>query len=97
MRTYGFLILVLAILSLNVFAEEDSKQQVFPKKVEVDKNHDGTADHFEFFENGKIIKMEEDSDYDGKMDEWVHYLDGRPSKSERDTNADGKPDTWVSY
>ncbi len=105
MKKYLWIFVLALLLSTPVSAQETSgtnqetqaSSKVYPKKVEVDKNHDGKVDHVEYFENGKIVRSEDDTDYDGTMDEQTTYENGKPVKSERDTDHDGKPDTWITY
>lgn len=101
MKTWLAVAAVLFLLSTPGLAQQDGQEsvgsKVFPKKAEVDKNHDGKIDHVEYFENGKVVRTEDDTNFDGTMDEQTHYEVGRPVKSERDTDHDGKPDTWITF
>ncbi len=101
MKKIIWVLIMLLLPSLSLRAEEETGtkegKRVYPKKIEVDKNHDGKIDHTEYYENGKISRVEEDTDYDGQVDEWIYYENGKMVKAERDTNKDGKADTWINY
>ncbi|OGW74867.1 MAG: hypothetical protein A2Z72_02390 [Omnitrophica bacterium RBG_13_46_9] len=80
-------------------AQDSAKEEkVFPQKVEVDSNYDGSIDRIEHYdENGQLVRIEADTTGDGAINEWITYTDGKPTESKRDSNGDGKPDVWMKY
>ena len=69
-----------------------------PKVVEIDRNHDGVPDRFEYYNpDGSVDRIETDTNFDGKIDEWVYYKNGVVVRAEKDTTGSGKPDTWMKY
>lgn len=91
-------LLVLAFCVFTMLLHAEEQQTLAPKKIEVDRNYDGTPDRFEYYDkDGKIVQVETDTDFNGKTDEWVYYKNGVVEKAEKDTNGDGKPDTWLAY
>lgn len=93
-----FLFCIFALSALAQEANQANQTPVVPKKVEVDRNYDGTPDRFEYYNpDGTISRIETDIDFNGKTDEWVYYKNGVVEKAEKDTNGDGKADTWMRY
>jgi antitoxin component YwqK of YwqJK toxin-antitoxin module len=73
-------------------------QQLKPKEIKMDRNHDGKVDHIEIYDaKGIISKIENDTKGDGKIDEWVYYENEIPVKAERDLTGSGKPNMTLFY
>ncbi len=98
-------ILCLAVMSLLIiqpaFAQEETAptgQQLIPRQIKLDNNHDGKVDRIEVYDKkGTILRVEADTTGDGNMNEWVFFKDGIRSRAERDVNGDKKADTFITY
>ncbi len=77
--------------------EEARAERVVPKEVAVDTNKDGKPDRWEYFENGRRVRIESDTNADGTVDDRVMVDDDKLLKAERDSDHDGKVDQWVTY
>jgi hypothetical protein len=73
-------------------------QQIKPREVRVDRNHDGKVDHVEIYDaKGAIVRVENDTKGDGKINEWIYYENGIPVKAEKDLTGSGKPNMTLFY
>jgi len=65
--------------------------------VERATRRDGHINRWEFFENGKLVRVKEDTDGNGKVDKWEQYTDGTLTEMALDTAGRGTPDRKLIY
>jgi hypothetical protein len=75
--------------------------------VEIDRNHDGRPDRFEFYETAnarqgagartQLTRAEEANGSSDKVTRWEYYEGGQIRRVEEDTDNDGRVDKWELY
>lgn len=65
-----------------------------PLREQSDRNFDGIADAWDYFEDARVVRVEEDTDADGRVDSKTYYVNGQASRVERDTLQRSTPSEW---
>ncbi len=101
-RTQSSPILLVGLFLLGLSAgyflsPELTDRSTYTGVVKHERYADGKAAVFEYYVNGKLVRIEEDRNHDGKPDAWFEYVAGKLVSSKYDNNFDGKPDDWLTY
>lgn len=65
-----------------------------PLREQSDRDFDGIADSWDYFEDARVVRVEEDTNHDGRVDSKTFYVNGRASRIERDTLNRSTPQEW---
>ena len=84
-------VLLAGIISFAVMNKQTPKDGTY----EYDINGDGTADDWQTYKNGSIVKTATDRNSDGKADVWWEYKNGLVALEKADNDFNGTPD--VTY
>jgi hypothetical protein len=73
-----------------------------PLREQSDRDFDGIADQWDYFEDARVVRVEEDSNHDGIVDSKTYYVNGRASRVERDTlsrstQTEWRPNRWEYF
>jgi hypothetical protein len=65
-----------------------------PLREQSDRDFDGIADSWDYFEDARVVRVDEDTNHDGVVDSKTFYVNGRASRVERDTLNRSTVNEW---
>jgi hypothetical protein len=88
----GVIVLIGAVISTSVVCRSTERQI---ERREADKNRNGRAETFTYWDGFHVVRIEIDQDEDGKIDRWEHYdANSRMTRIGSSSRDDAIEDTW---